>query len=345
MIRGERRLDPIREILNRVSDYDIYRFYIGDFTIGESFCNPFRKDIHPSMVIREGAIELYHQDFADDRYRGTCFHLVQQKFCCDMATALRQIDKDMALGVFGGAYWARGTKSPVVTWERPKTELHKPPRLSVITRRPTAEELRWFNEFHIDNHVPVPDNIYFPRTIYRNYQKLALAKNDLVICYHYPELGHDYWKIYRPLQHKRMKDTPVYKWKWDSNIPFTHCSFLDFPAAKVAGLIKSRKDRRVVMKATGIDFGVFEGESPAAITDETIQYVREHSERQLIVSDNDDAGKKVSWWMTQEKGFFHCNVPDQYRVAYNWTDFADWARGAKTLDVITQHFKEKGWIS
>lgn len=347
MIKGERRIDiSPEEILRRVSDYDIYRFHLGDFIIGEPFCNPLRTDNHPSMVVRQGMTELYHQDFADDRFRGNCFSLVQQKHWCDFRTALLRIDQDMELGITSGIVPKRGEKPVVITWGQPKIRLHKPPKLAVITRKPTAEELRWYGGYFLDIADLKADHVYFPRTIYRNYRKLSLSRNDLVICYHYPELGNDYWKIYRPLQGKSTKDTPMHKLKWDSNIPFTHASFLDFQPCEVGGLIKSRKDRRVVMKATGItNLATFEGESPAAITDATLQYVRDHCQRQLCISDNDEAGRKVSEWAQKEQGFGFCEVPDALRTMHHWTDFADWAHGAKTLDVITQHFKQKGWIS
>ena len=45
MITGVKRLDldeRIDRIFRTVTDYDIYRLYLGPFEIGELFCNPLR---------------------------------------------------------------------------------------------------------------------------------------------------------------------------------------------------------------------------------------------------------------------------------------------------------------
>lgn len=46
------KVAPNQDLLyNEVSDYEIYRYYIGDFIIGKIFNSPLRKDEHPSFGI------------------------------------------------------------------------------------------------------------------------------------------------------------------------------------------------------------------------------------------------------------------------------------------------------
>ena len=105
MIKGKirKKLDK-EEILNKITEYDIYRFYLGrDFKIGEALHSPFRKDDNPSFsvkVTRSGT--LHHIDFADTSKSGNCFHLVEQLFNLDYFEAFAKIDKDFGLGIYNG---------------------------------------------------------------------------------------------------------------------------------------------------------------------------------------------------------------------------------------------------
>ncbi len=79
MIKGKRKVDlSSEEILKRISFFDIYKYYVKNFKIGEAFCNPFRKDQNPSFIIDNKYGELLHFDFADSFFRGNAIQLVEQ---------------------------------------------------------------------------------------------------------------------------------------------------------------------------------------------------------------------------------------------------------------------------
>lgn len=326
-------------ILDQVGEFGIYKFYIGNFEIGEMFCNPLRNERNPSMNIKNVNGRLFHKDFGDMNFRGGCFDLVMQIKGCDLLDAIRWIEKDFGLSEVGGASGERR-----IAEKPPPGVLHRPPTFHIVTRKFTAEELGWWNMYHQDLEDLKREHIYVPKEIYRNYRRLPLRKTELVFCYYYP--GADKWKIYRPdASKRRSKDTPPQDWKWDTNLDFGMTIHVDKIEGKLGIVSKSRKDRLVLRKALGTDsICEVSAEDPIALREEDIVTIKRNSEIQLCVSDNDKKGKEFSWWLTEHKGFKHCNPPDEY-LNYDpqLTDFADMGRYLG-LDSVTNHFKLKGWI-
>src|SRR6188768_1697480 len=97
MISGNKRDNiTMNSILEKVSEYDIYKHYVGDFDLGKNFKSPFRNDSSPSFCIdafHNG--RLRHKDFGDESYTGTCVNLVMQLFNLNYSQALEKIYKDM----------------------------------------------------------------------------------------------------------------------------------------------------------------------------------------------------------------------------------------------------------
>lgn len=340
MLSGEPRIQLSREyILTRVGSEDIYRAFLGDFEEGIAFCNPLRGEDNPSMVIRRASDSdnLLHHDFGNDFYRGDCFHLVMQKYGCNYYEALKIVAEYFDLKK-GGV-----TTANIMTWGKPSTGPRPLPKIQVVTRKFNKDELDWWNLYHQDIEDLKREHIYVPREIYRNHKRIPVPKTDLIFCYYYPEI--EAFKLYRPLKGKKNKDTRPEDYKWDSSIRLTHTEKLDTITPASLGIIaKSRKDRLVLRKALGINsICVVQAEDPACLTDEALDHIKT-SQAQLVVSDNDKKGKEFSWWLTNQHGFKHCNVPDEYRE-YDppSTDFADMSRYFG-LDSVTNHFKIKGLI-
>jgi 5S rRNA maturation endonuclease (ribonuclease M5) len=73
--------DKKQAILNEVSDYDIYAFYLGHaFEAGKLFSSPFRRDLRPSFGIFLDRVtgKLIYNDFGDINKKGDCFRFVEQ---------------------------------------------------------------------------------------------------------------------------------------------------------------------------------------------------------------------------------------------------------------------------
>lgn len=341
MVKGKKKQAIVtkEEILKKVSTYDIYRFYQGPFELNEVCINKYRGEKDPSLIIgTKLSVDLTHKDFGDYSWRGDAFSFVQQIYRCDFVTALKMIDRDMMLGIADGS----GTEKPVITWGQPKIVAKKPPffQVSYYSSMP-KRGLDYWSKLEQGEEDLKRENVFFPRTIWRN--KIRVPVGDrLVFGYYYEDV--DKWKIYRPFSPKRTLSTPIYDWKWDSNVPFNYIDNISSitPDCKTAILSKSKKDRMVLMKALNTNcIADIQAEDPSCLSDNNLDKFMK-IERRICVMDNDKKGKEVSWWLTKEKGFKHVNVPDNFLTSDpKCTDFADLCYHYGINKVI-EHFKNKG---
>lgn len=92
-----------RAIEARVTDYEIYSFYLGHaFRIGVTFLSPFRTESNPSFYIyaNKDRSGLRHIDFGDTRYKGTCYDFVCQKHSLTYKESVELIYTDLIEGKF-----------------------------------------------------------------------------------------------------------------------------------------------------------------------------------------------------------------------------------------------------
>lgn len=328
-----------KDILSKITTYDIYRHYFGPFKLNHITKNHLRGEKSESFIIgNKVSSNLTHKDFGNFYWRGDAFQLVEQIYNCDFMEAMIHIDKDMGLGILDPD---EVKVSSIVTWKQPLEKGAKPPPDFKITVRPfNNDELKWWSDnYSLDLRDLKIGDVYAPRIIRRNNRILPIG-SDLVFCYWYPEI--EKWKIYRPEKpKKKLKDSAVEDWKWDSNVTFNYCDNLHkLKYCDLAIVAKSRKDRLVLTKALGIkSICDVQAEDPACLKPDDLEFIKSVSKRQVVVSDNDDKGKEFSWWLTKEHGFKHCNVPDIY-LEQGITDFADMVK-PYGLDAITKYFQEK----
>lgn len=86
-------------ILSRVSQFEIFKFYMPWFEPGKSIKTPFTTENRPSFWTKvdfEG--NIFFKDFGRG-YRGDCFRFVMLLFGCDFHTALYKINQDLRLGL------------------------------------------------------------------------------------------------------------------------------------------------------------------------------------------------------------------------------------------------------
>ena len=341
MIKGKRKRQLSKQnILSRITSYDIYRFYQGPFKLNTVLVNRHRGERDPSLIIgNKVSDQLTHKDFGDAYWKGDCFSFVQQIHHCDFKTALHIINRDFNLGLDGTEVIE---DKKIITWEKPEIISKPPPLIQIVTLDSlTKEGWNFWNCYHQGEEDIKRENIFMPREIWRNKKKMWLG-NLLTFCYYYPTL--DKWKLYRPHADKRGKDTPPHLWKWDTNIPFDWIEDLEsVRGARLGVLAKSKKDKMVLRKALELEsIANVQAEDPACMTKEALD-IFDTCDRKVVVSDNDKKGKEFSWWLTDNHGYRHCNVPDKYRTE-NCTDFADLSCVYKSLSKVTEHFKNKRFI-
>jgi DNA primase len=324
MIQGRKRINLTTDsILEKISDYDIYKFYMPhqNWKINVVTYSPFRNEKNPSMVIGYRGGVLRFCDFGDSSKKGGCFDFVMMLFNISLREAMLMIDRDFDLGIV--------TESSTKNYERIVSNYTQPTATSkreyfiqVKTRKFTHEELAYWNGYYQDVDDLRANNVYSIDTVYLNKQKFPIKDTELRFGYLYE--GH--WKIYRPYADKKNKWMP-------NNVPITMMDGLeDIKDCDVAFINKSKKDYMVMKKIYPCCCAV-QNEGLGCFSEENVTYLKENSERQILSFDSDEVGVKNSQLITEKFGFEYCNVPKLY-LGEGIKDWADLCKthGLKTIE-------------
>lgn len=330
MIKGEKLIHLTKEaVLQRVSEYDIYRHFYGDFKVNEVMCNRFRDDTSPSFIIGARNGRLTHYDFGNSYWRGGCFNFVEQMYNCSFNEALHIIDKEMHLNIY--------SKSDVNYTPYPRSYEKQPEELlgkrysliQVVTRKFTKSELEYWSSYHQSIEDLRNNHVYSIQHFYLNKKRFSL--DDVRFGYLYEG---QWWKLYQPFSDKRKK--------WISNVPLKIMYGLSNLNKEQNTLVtKSMKDYLVCRKVFPNVCHV-QNESLFAFSEENVNYIKENSKEVFIGFDSDVAGKQASHLITSTFGWKHINIPDTL-LSEGCKDFADWAK-CKGLDELKTHFINKKLI-
>lgn len=334
-IQGNKRtlLTP-ETILEKISAYDIFRFYMPNkqWKLNSATNSPFRKDNHPSFIIGNKYGCIYFVDFADSDYRGDCFTFVKKLYnIAKMDDVLKMIDRDFGLGISSNVNVGQ-YKKIVNEYKQPVEIEKKYSFIQVKVRKFTKEELAYWNTYHQDIEDLRRENIYSIDKVYFNRQIFPLKETELRFGYFYD--GH--WKIYRPFAE------PSQKWM-PNNVPITAMDGKqDIINSDTAFINKSKKDYMVIKKLYPYTCAV-QNEGIACFSEENVNYLKENSKRQVLSFDSDASGVKNSLKITKLFGFEYCNTPRSY-LSDGIKDWADLAKdyGMNTVEKI---LKKKGIIT
>jgi hypothetical protein len=324
MIQGRKRIDLTPDsILNKISEYDIYKMYMPhqNWKINVVTYSPFRNEKNPSFIIGYRGGALRYVDFGDSSKKGGCFDFIMMLFNISLREALLMIDRDFDLGIVCGSS-TKNYERIVSDYAQPTATSKREFFIQVKTRKFTHEELAYWNGYYQDVDDLRANNVYSIDTVYLNKQKFPIKDTELRFGYLYE--GH--WKIYRPFADKKNKWMP-------NNVPITMMDGLqDIKDCDVAFINKSKKDYMVMKKIYPCCCAV-QNEGMGCFSEENVEYIKENSERQILSFDSDETGVKNSQMITDKFGFEYCNVPRLY-LDEGIKDWADLARihGLKTIE-------------
>lgn len=334
-IQGKKKLTiSIDDVLNMISPYDIFRYYMPDksWKLNKATYSPFRTERTESLIIGNRFGELTFIDFGDTSKRGSCFAFVQMLYNLKtLSDVLVMIDRDFGLGIVN-------TK-PTIDYKQIVTEYEQPidipKRYSIIqcvTRNFTNEELEYWNQYHQSEDDLKANNIYSIKSVFMNKEKFLLKETDLRFGYLYG----DKWKIYRP--HATNK-----KAKWmPNNVPITAMDGMkDVINCDRLFINKSKKDYMVMKKVFPCSCAV-QNEGIACFSQENVNFLKANSREQILSFDSDVTGVKNSQQITKLFDFGYCNVPKIY-LKEGIKDWADLAR-AHGMEVIEKYLKQEKFI-
>lgn len=316
MIKGNKKIALTADaILEKISDYDIFRFYMPDksWKLNHVAFSPFRRERNPSFLIsnRNGFISFI--DFADTNLRGNCFHFVKMLF--NLSThddVLKMIDKDFGLGILSGSSTEQ-YKQMISEYKQPEA-VKRTALIQAVTRKFTNRELEYWNQYHQSLDDLRANNVYAIKKVYLNKQLFYINDDELTFGYLYD--GH--WKIYRPFGDKKNKWVP-------NNVPITTMDGLaDIAKCSIAFINKSKKDYMVMKKLFPCSCAV-QNEGIACFSPENVEYLKANSDVQILSFDSDVTGVQNSQQITKLFDFEYLNVPRTY-LKEGIKDWADLSR-------------------
>lgn len=322
MVTGsENRLDS-RSILKRVSEYDIYRYYLGnDFKPGKLFPSPFRSEKNGSFnIFYTKTGYLRHKDFGDSYYQGNCFQFVQQLYGLDYHNALLKISLDFNLGlgvikkegIDYGSLIKESLRDTSVLQEsiysdQSSQEVYhkKTVKIHVRSKQFTVQELDYWKKFGIEmdelerNQIYSVDELYIDGKLIRNWNK------GFRFAYYYKDenTGEEFFKIYSPYS---------VNYKWISNVPVKRPFNLSLLSKGNSTIIlaKSKKDKMIIEKIHPWVYEV-QKEGKEVISPELDSFFDEYYEQKLCFFDSDIPGKKASMELN-DLGYGWINIPNDY---------------------------------
>lgn len=141
-------------ILEKISEYDIFRYYCPNFTKFKlKFCSDLRKDSFPSVSIINWNGKLLYKDFGHPEHTFDCFNYVKHKYGCTFYDALRIIDNDFNLKLSSKASEIKFTMGYLgYQRETPKVE-HK---LTIIQKKKRAwnnNDKKFWSKYFVDKKI------------------------------------------------------------------------------------------------------------------------------------------------------------------------------------------------
>lgn len=198
-------------ILNKISEYDVFSYYIGrNFKIG-TISSPFRKDKNPSFDIfysPNTIRKIMYKDHGTGE-TGSCFDLVMRLYGVSFGQCLKIIDNDFQLNLNPFDFKMDLSKGYIgVTTGVDASKLHVPCKIRVCRRKwNTTTDKNFWKPFGISANTLKLFDVSPVSAVMVNNRWFRYRKDHPVYCYHF---GNYMYKIYQPYSEE-------YKW-------LTNCS-------------------------------------------------------------------------------------------------------------------------
>lgn len=188
-----------KAILELVSDYDLWTYYLGHCTLNKAFNSPIRKDKRPSAVLFLASNnKILLKDFATGETMDV-FRYLQEIRGCNYREALLIIDTDFRLKFHSPIYNSK--EVPVISNYRPE---YKKEHCNIMIKRApwTVTATNYWKDYHISTSTLEYYKVYNLECYWvvkkDTVQLYEAKKNSPVFCY---DFGKQRYKVYKPLEH------------------------------------------------------------------------------------------------------------------------------------------------
>jgi hypothetical protein len=298
-------------LLKHVSDYDVFKYYIGDFIIGKAFNSPFRTDKHASFNIGYNSItnRLYYNDYILGG--GSFINFVMYKYALTYREACNKIVIDLGLQQYFHLF-NLDKKIPVEnkkfikSTENEIIKFKKETNLTAKTRAWLQYDIDYWKQYGISMETLKKYNVY-PVEYAMIGDKIIKLELHAYVFIEYKDDDKTI-TIYQPYSttQKWMKNHNSSVWYGWTQLP---------PKGKSLIITKSRKDIMSICENTGIPVTALQNEKILP-KNHIMEQLKSRFDLIYVLYDN-DFDKPVNWGrefgekFANEYNLFQIEIPDE----------------------------------
>ncbi len=308
-------------ILQKISEYDIFKYYCPNFkSLNVKFCSDLREDSRPSVSIGVWNNKLLYKDFGYPDHTFNCFSYVQQKFNCDFYAALRIIDCDFNLGLANHSNDVKFTMGYLAYKQKPLKLVQKQTIIQKRRRRWNKDDKNFWSKYLISKEILLTFGVE-PITHYWINGNRFTCKS---ITYVY-RFGNKF-KIYAPYEEEN-------KWASNTNKEIIQ-GYKQLPVKGDLCIITSSLKDVMCLFAMGISAIALQSEMQMP-KEETIKELKERFKKVALFYDNDfnnpnNPGQTMAKKICAKYRLNNIIIPDNYEL--------------KDLSDYIAHFKSTGGL-
>tara|TARA_R110000868_G_scaffold28617_4_gene107114 strand:+ start:11760 stop:12737 length:978 start_codon:yes stop_codon:yes gene_type:complete len=299
----------IKEILKRVSEWDLWNYYVPGIPLKTPFLSPLMKDKTPSASLfqsRDGSLLL--KDFRLGTYNIWSF--LQTKYGLTFIEALLTVNNDFNLGLAKVKLDKPTTNAFFGILSGEKPTITGDTKLNIKSRKWNKVDEEYWDQFGLSTEFLQNNNVKALENYWIN-DKLVYWYTEYDPVYSY-EFGNAKRKLYRPMSKKKEYRflTNVKDDTWQGKLP---------KSANILIITKSYKD---VLVLNILGYASTAPQSEAANIEESIiTNLKSRFKKIYLLYDNDTPGKKYSEKVCNQHNLIPIFVPEPCNLHKDISDY------------------------
>jgi len=312
-------------ILNKVSEYQIFKYYCAYFEDpSKRFKSDLRKDNNPTVSISLLNGRLRYKDFGCPEHSFDCFGYISYKYNLNYNESLIHVDRSFSLGLSAGVR-STGTVQKV----DPKIQEKTRAQIKVRLRPWNKEDADYWKQFYISKKLLCIFDVK-PITHYWINEK-RFSCNSISYRYRF-DCG---YKIYRPLESD---------FKWSSNVG-AQCLQGYWQLPKIGDKVFLTSSLKDVMCLANLGYSSFALQSEMLVpSKETIEEIKTRFKKVIVFYDNDfekvsNPGQTMAAKICSKYDLTNLKIPSHYKSK----DISDLVKdhGIETAKDVIKNLEKK----
>lgn len=294
-------------IFRHVPEENIWAAYYGEIEFKKAESSRFRVDDNPSCgfyVNKAGKI-IYNDIATGEKL--DCFAFVAKENHITYKQALQKVASDFGLLEGSEKKFDKSTLKKIEKVVEEKI-------IEIVPDTWDKSYLSFWDRFFVTKEELIREGVYPLKAFSINGVTIPNYSKNIRFAYELKFNNKTYYKIYAPFNDR---------FKWLSNIPL-HIPFgiTNLPCNDSRCFItKSQKERLIWLKYFD-DVIAIQSESPSALRDQTIKWLKKRYKELYILMDNDEAGQRASQYY-EDKGLLPIYVPKDGWGTKDWGEYVE----------------------